>query len=187
MEQKSNRLVSNIKYYSLGVLSSKLVAFIFIPIYAAFILPENLGTYQYLYSIISLIVPIVYQSVWEGMFRFSIVSIGKEYDVINTTTKYVIGLSFVYSVLYFIATFICNFEYSGYLLVCGLSNAAISYWQYAARALKANREYATASILSATVTLLSSILLIVCLKWQIQALFISNYCRHIICCSIFRV
>lgn len=174
MEKKTNRLVSNIKYYSLGVLSSKLVAFIFIPIYAAFIRPESLGTYQYLYSIVSLVVPIVYQSVWEGMFRFSIVTIGKELDVINTTTKYVIGLSLVYSLLFYFATCVLKFEYSGYLLGCGISNAVISYWQYAARALKANREYATASILSAAVTLLSSIILIVCLKWQIRALFISN-------------
>lgn len=173
MATKTDRLVSNLKYYSLGVFASKMITFLFIPIYAAFILPESLGRYQYLFSIISLCIPMLYQSIWEGMFRFSILSKGNEEDVINTTTKYVIGLTGIYSILYFIAVFIWKFNYSGYILLCGISQAAISYWQYAARALKANREYAIASIATTIVTLALNVFLIIVLRMQIEALFIS--------------
>ena len=170
---QSQRLVSNIKYYSLGVLSSKALIFLFIPIYSVFINPEALGRFQYLHSIIALVIPLLYQSIWEGMFRYSIVSKGKEYDVINTTTNYCVVLSLLYTIVFAFSAFVWKIEYSGYILLCGLSQVAISYWQYAARALKENKAYAIASIIGTLVTVLLNVVLIVFLKWQIDALFLS--------------
>ena len=170
---QSQRLVSNIKYYSLGVLSSKALTFLFIPIYSVFINPEALGRFQYLYSIIALIVPVIYQSIWEGMFRYSIISKGKEYDVINTTTKYCGVLSLLYIIVFALGAFVWKIEYPGYILLCGISQVAGSYWQYAARALKENKAYAIASIISTLVTVVLNVVLIIILKWQIEALFLA--------------
>ena len=173
MAVRSQRLVNNLKYYSLGVLSSKALMLIFIPIYSYFIRTDVLGDYQYLMAIVSLVIPVLYQSIWEGMFRFSIVSDGDEYKVINTTTRYAIGLSVIYTVLFALAAFVWKIKYPGYILLSGLSQVAFSYWQFAARALKENKAYAIASIVCTLVTIVLTIVLIVVFKLQIEALFLS--------------
>ena len=173
MAVRSQRLVNNLKYYSLGVLSSKALMLIFIPIYSYFIRTDVLGDYQYLMAIVSLVIPVLYQSIWEGMFRFSIVSDGDEYRVINTTTRYAIGLSVVYTVLFALAAFVWKIKYPGYILLSGLSQVAFSYWQFAARALKENKAYAIASIICTLATIVLNIILIMGFKLQIEALFLS--------------
>ncbi|MBQ7459555.1 MAG: polysaccharide biosynthesis C-terminal domain-containing protein [Bacteroidales bacterium] len=173
MAVRSQRLVNNIKYYSLGVLSSKALMLIFIPIYSYYVRTDVLGDYQYLMAIISLVIPVLYQSVWEGMFRYSIVSNDDEYKVINTTTRYAIGLSFIYTVLFALAAFVWKIKYPGYILLSGLSQVAFSYWQFAARALKENKAYAIASIVCTLVTIVLNVVLIICFKLQIEALFLS--------------
>lgn len=173
MAVRSQRLVNNIKYYSLGVISSKALMLIFIPIISYYVKTDVLGDYQYLMAIISLVIPVLYQSIWEGMFRFSIVSGGDEYKVINTTTRYAIGLSFIYTVLFALAAFVWKIKYPGYILLSGLSQVAFSYWQFAARALKQNKPYAIASIICSLVTIVLNVVLIICFKLQIEALFLS--------------
>jgi O-antigen/teichoic acid export membrane protein len=173
MAVRSQRLVNNIKYYSLGVLSSKALMLIFIPLFSYYVKTDVLGDYQYLIAIISLAIPVLYQSIWEGMFRFSIVSDGDEYKVINTTTRYAIGLSFIYSVLFALVAFVWKIRYPGYILLSGLSQVAFSYWQFAARALKENKAYAIASIVCTLVTIVLNVVLIIWLKLQIEALFLA--------------
>ena len=174
MAQVSNRLTNNIKYYTLGVVSTKLLSFIFVPLYSLYLLPEALGTYQYIFSIISLCIPILYQDIWEGMFRFSILSKGHEIDVINTTSKYFLNLSLLYVVLFGIAAYIFKLDYAGWILLTGLSNSAVSYWQFAARALQENKAYTLSTILCSVLVLLFNVVFIVILKWQIESLFISS-------------
>jgi O-antigen/teichoic acid export membrane protein len=157
----------------LGVLSSKALMLIFIPLFSYYVKTDVLGDYQYLIAIISLAIPVLYQSIWEGMFRFSIVSDGDEYKVINTTTRYAIGLSFIYSVLFALVAFVWKIRYPGYILLSGLSQVAFSYWQFAARALKENKAYAIASIVCTLVTIVLNVVLIIWLKLQIEALFLA--------------
>lgn len=173
MESNSTRLVNNIKYYSIGVFSTRLLAFLFIPLYSIYINPETLGRFQYINSLLLLAVPVLYQSIWEGMFRYSIVSQGNEEKVISTTTRYCLGLSILYIVIFIIAAYILSIDYAIYILLCGLSQMAASYWQFAARALKENLTYTLSTIVCSGITILMNIILIVFLKWQIEALFIS--------------
>lgn len=173
MENESKRLVNNIKYYTIGVFSTRILAFLFIPIYSIYINPEILGQFQYLNSILLLIVPVLYQSIWEGMFRYSIVSKGREIEVINTTTKYCLGLTSIYVFIYFIFVIVYDLEYPIYIFLCGLSQMTISYWQFAARALKENKTYTLSTIVCSAITLLSNVVLIIVFRLQIDALFIS--------------
>lgn len=173
MANDSTRLVSNIKYYTIGVFSTRLLAFLFIPLYSIYINPDSLGQFQYINSLLMLIVPVLYQSIWEGMFRYSIVSNGEEQKVINTTTQYCLGLSVIYTVIFFIAAFVLKIENPIYILLCGISQMAVSYWQFAARALKKNKAYSVSTVVCSAVTIFLNIILIVVFKWQIDALFIS--------------
>lgn len=170
----SSRLVNNIKYYTIGVFSTKILSFLLIPFYTSILLPEELGKFQYILSLISLIVPLIYESIWEGMFRFSIVNGTDGNRIINTSTKYSLGISVIYSILFLIAAYVFHLEYAGWILLCGILFYASSYWQYAARALSENKIYALSTFISSAVTIVANILFVIVFKWQIQALFLAQ-------------
>ena len=56
--------------YFIGNVLSKLMAFILIPIYTIYINTEIYGKYDLISSIISLVVPLVFFQIWDGLFRF---------------------------------------------------------------------------------------------------------------------
>lgn len=71
LESKLIRFVKTAFTFFLGNVLSKIVAFLLIPIYTGYLTPEQFGSYDLVITIISLIVPLIYLQVWDGVFRFA--------------------------------------------------------------------------------------------------------------------
>ena len=54
-----------------GNVMSKLIALFLLPLYTSQLLPEQMGNYDIVMSIINLVAPIAFLQIWDGMFRFA--------------------------------------------------------------------------------------------------------------------
>lgn len=71
MNNKFVRFICTAFTFFMGNVLSKLVAFILIPIYTSYLSPEQFGNYDLTVSVVSLMVPLIYMQVWDGVFRFT--------------------------------------------------------------------------------------------------------------------
>ena len=169
-----NRFIKNIGFYFLGNFATKILQFLFIPIYSFYLSPEEYGDFNYILSIIMLIVPLMFVDIWEGAFRFAIEKKDNEHAVLSTTSCFLIGMLIIYSLIYIIISKIYPIKYDVYILLLSIINTLTSYWQYAARALGLNKIYSLSTTSSALLNICLNIYLIVVLHWGIDALFIAN-------------
>lgn len=171
---RAKRLIKNMGFYFLGTFSTKILQFIFIPIYTTYIITSDFGYFNLTISIISLAIPLLYQSIWEGVLRFTIENENDEQKILSTINIYCIGISLLYSIIFFILTLVIDIQYGIVILLMGLSHMGVSYWQFSARALKENKIYAFSTVVNSAITIALNLILIIVLKWGLLGLFIAN-------------
>lgn len=170
----SGRLIKNIGFYFLSTFATKLLQFLFIPIYSKYIISSEFGYFNLVISVISLLVPILYQSIWEGVLRFLIDSKKDEQKILSTTNIYCASISIVYIFIYILITNIYKVDYSWLILLMGLSQLGASYWQFTARAMQQNKIFAVSSVLSTITTIALNLIFVIFLNWGLFALLIAN-------------
>lgn len=171
---KSNRFAKNLLLYFLSVFSTKIVQFLFIPIYSKYIDTESFGKYNYIFSIVSLFIPLLFLSIWEGILRFVVINKEEKDTIIKSSTKFVLYLTFLYIVVFALLTHLLGIEYGYYIMLLGISQFSVTYWQFTARSLQENKIFAISSIINALVTIVLNVTFIIFLHYGIIALFIAN-------------
>ena len=68
MENK--RIAKKSLLYFIGNFSTKMLSSLLVPIYAFYIATEELGTFDYSQTIMNILIPIVFVSIWEAVIRF---------------------------------------------------------------------------------------------------------------------
>lgn len=171
----SKNLIKKSGLYFIGNISTKFINFILLPIYAYFMSTSDFGSFDLINTIANLFAPIVFFSIWDGVLKFLLDDEQSELEVIISTT-------FIFSfIIFFIITalftiysifFGINYFYiSIYLLL--LVFAFQSLWQYSARGLKENKAYVLASIISAIINFISSVIMLVVFKMGMASLIIA--------------
>lgn len=171
---KTKRLIKNIGLYFLGTFATKILQFLFIPVYTKYINTHDFGYYSLTLSLISLIVPILYQSIWEGILRFVIVEEKDKHKILTTTNYYCIGVTVIYGFIFYLVSTTFEIQYGFLIFVMGISHMGVSYWQFSARALKKNKIYAVSSVVNTGITIAMNFFFIVGLHWQLLGLFVAN-------------
>ena len=177
---KSNRLIKNMGFYFLGTFSTKILQFIFTPFYSKYIDPSHFGYYSLVVSMVALLIPLLYQSIWEAVLRYVIENEGEEKYVLATSSSYLIGLTIIYSIIFLFGFFIFNIEYGIAILIMAISQMGIMYYQFSARALKKNYIYAISTVIHSITTIILNVVLIIIFRWGLLALFIANTVGNII-------
>lgn len=174
MALSTNRFVNNLGFYTIGTFATKLLQFLLIPVYSKYICPEDLGTFNIIIATLSLALPILFQSIYEGTFRFAIENEDKIRSIIATGSKYCMTLSILYSVIFMVTAYLIDLNLSFYILLYGIGQVGTSYWQYSARALKENKIYAISSFVNSVVAIALNLILIICFNNGLKSLLISN-------------
>ncbi len=175
---KTKRLFQNIGFYFLGTFSTKILQFLFIPLYTSYIITSDFGYYNLILSLVSLVIPLLYQSIWEGILRFTIEEENR-FEILSTTNIYCAGISIIYSILFILLSILIDIQYGFLILIMGLSHMGVSYWQFTARALKQNKIFAISTVANSAVTIALNLYLIIVLNWGILALFLANMIGNI--------
>ncbi len=176
---RSNKFIHNLGFYFLGTFSTRILQILFIPLYTKYVNLSDFGYYNLVLSVIALVIPLLYQSIWEGVLRFAIEREGNERRVCSTATFYCIGITIIYTFLFLLFSKVFRIQYGIAILLMGISQMGISYWQFSARALKKNKIYSLSTVVSSAVTIFLNFILIVVFKWSLIALFTSNIAGNI--------
>lgn len=145
---KVSPFIKKMVMYFIGSLSSKIMNFILVPIYAYYVAASDLGQYDYVVTLANVIMPIVYLAIWESILKFCLQETTEDKKNITSTA---LMLFFVMSCICFA---ICGFSYvvnnkdTNYitLLIIVVISGATSIWQFSARALRENRQYVIAGV-----------------------------------------
>ena len=110
MENKNEKLAKKSLIYFIGSLSSKILNFILVPIYAYTISSSDLGNYDYIITLANIIIPVIYIVLWDGILKFSLSQKAEEKKITTTSSLFILTINIVLMVLnllseYFIIIF----------------------------------------------------------------------------------
>ncbi|OPX44826.1 polysaccharide biosynthesis protein [Ruminiclostridium hungatei] len=174
---REKTLAKNSVIYMTGTLSSKLLVFLLLPIYTAYLSTSEYGYYDVICTTVLMIVPIVSVQIYDGIYRFSLDS-GDDRSVSDkyiTNALFIIIIAVLMTVPLAIAAnyfFKIEFFYLIYLQI--LATCIFNTWQMIARGLKKNMLFAVSGIIMTFLMLLLNILFIVVLHYSVRALILSN-------------
>lgn len=182
MENKNKRLAKKSLIYFIGNLSSKILNFLLVPIYAYTISSTDLGNYDYIITLASIIIPIVYMVLWEAILKFSLSQKATIRRITTTTSIFTIILNIIIiPIMYIVFQYFYNIGVNaiyivGIFVLYGLTNI----WQYYARALKYEKVYVFSSIIATISNLIMNIIFICVLKMGFIGLAISYIVSNVI-------
>ena len=161
--------------YFLGNAFTKLVSFFLLPLYTNKIDPASYGEYNLIISIINIVVPVCFLSIWDSVFRFSF-----DYESEDGKNKaFKIGLPMMLiGTLLIVAITIPTYFVFGYkypLLVClyAIMSAYQYYYTVLARSLKHNGLFVASGCANSLISILINIVLIVVFHRGIESFYIS--------------
>ncbi len=173
--------------YFIGNVLSKLMAFFLIPIYTIYISTEIYGKYDLISSIISLVVPLIFFQIWDGLFRFiyDYKTDKDKYKVVsNGLIVFIFGI-LIYEIFFIIVSIFIKIPSSIFVNLYGISYAAQYIFGTFSRTFKKNKLYMVSGVVNTLVNLVSNIIIIVFLKYRtIGGLFLSIVLGNVVQCII---
>ncbi|MFP3888201.1 oligosaccharide flippase family protein [Priestia filamentosa] len=171
-------MTKKISIYFVGMLSSKILSVLLIPLYAFYVSTTVLGYYDYIQTIMSITIPIAYIAIWEAILKFILAEEDEMQKkvIISTSTVFSIVITLVLVVSVFITLFLSSSQSLSIILLITVMFATYALaliWQYMARSLGANKVYVFAGIISTILNFIAIILLVCITKWKLEGLFIA--------------
>ena len=174
-----NRLVKKTGIYFIGNIASRCMTALLIPIYALFVTGDALGSYDYLITLNSILYPVAFGAVWEGVLKYGI---GNDPLVPRENVLASAFCIFLPVLAAFIALQIPVCLSLGYSRIESLSLAVMicvtglaSVWQYCVRALGHTRRYIESGIAGSACNFGLVMVLVCALNGQLLGL-VTSYC-----------
>ncbi|HBZ60794.1 MAG TPA: hypothetical protein DEO30_07840 [Lactococcus sp.] len=176
-KNKEHSIVKKTAIYAVGTLSSNLLKVLILPIYAGYILPTDLGRFDYQNTIASFLAPIMFLAVWEGILRFGLNENNREKltSLISTTVFFGLGATIFWAIILpFPYLRIFNtLPYVHLFIISLLLQPILSTLQIAVRGIKESKNYVISGIISTFVNVGLLIFLVVFLRLGLLGLLLS--------------
>lgn len=176
ISNRSKKFFRDFGIYGIGVLGTRIITFLMIPLYTYFIQKSDYGYFDLCLNLCLLMIPVMTLQMREGAFRFLLVTQddNERQSIITAiykqfTVNLVIG-SAVFAILY------CFID-ANYMLETGILLAVMSFHEIIlqiTRGLGKNKVYATSNILNAFFIGLLSVLFVVILKTGVEGIYLAN-------------
>jgi O-antigen/teichoic acid export membrane protein len=170
---KINTFLKKTSIYFIGNISTRLLSLVLIPIYAFFTTKSDLGEFDYLITLSSVLYPILFIAIWESILRFILKadSIEERNSIITNALIYSLLASIVSLVLMgLIGTYIKD---AWFIYALTVSYGMSTIWLYLARATSNNRLYVFASLFGSVINILMVVLFVTVLNYGFLGLYVS--------------
>ena len=169
----NSRVIKKSAIYLIGNFSSKILMAIIIPIYAFYVESSDLGYFDYSQTIMSIVIPIAFFSVWEAILKFTIDDKYGKNEIINSAILLSIGACVIIIAGMVVVSLFVDIQYFGYIVLMFIMYGLIQIWQYAARGLDDSKIYVLSGIVGTLVNFGAVFLLVVWCRLGLKGLFIS--------------
>lgn len=167
------RLLKNTFLYFVGTLATRLLNFLFLPLYTERIPAADFGYYGFVYSMLSVVMPSLFFMVWDVFLRFTLdekTDEGRE-RVASTVLLCTGALFLAYGAL-FVAVGLLHPVRDLWLILLVSFTWLLAYiWQSGMRAHGHNRLYAIGGVAATAVTVTVNLVFILVLRWHSVTLY----------------
>ena len=186
---REKTLIKNTAIITIGKISTQLITFFLLPIYTAVLSTAEYGTVDLLNTLISLMLPIVTFQIEQAVFRNLIENrnnINNQKGAITTTLVTVSLQVILYLIVFMIISPLIKNDYKYFLVTNVIANIFSSIFLQISRGLGNNKEYAVAGFISAFITIMLNIVLIVYYKLGAYGMLI-GYLIGSVSCSVYLI
>lgn len=186
---REKTLVKNTAILTIGKICTQMITFFLLPLYTAILSTEEFGIVDLLNTLVSLLLPIVTFQVEQALFRSLIDVRNNEIEkkkIISTGFFSVLIQSIIYLVIFAIISPFVHNEYKAFLATNVVAYIFASIFQQIARGIGDNKNYTVASFVSAIVTIVANVLLLVAIKLGARGMLLGNMLGQL-ACSIYLI
>ena len=169
-------LFKNTAIIAIGRVSTQIISFLLLPLYTSKLSPEEFGTYDFLATLCTFLLPVITLVMEESMFRFLIDAEDSKNKnkVITATCFYTIIGTVVFTLIAFVVMKIISFEYTITYLLFIISNILLGLSNSLSRGEGKIKLYSIGNFILGFVTIILNILFIVALNWGVGGLLWAN-------------
>lgn len=180
---REKELAKNTIILTFGRICTQFISFILLPLYTAILEPSEYGIADLFNSYIYLLIPVISLMLDQGLFRFLIDNRTNERKKAALLTT-VLVLNAI-EIIIFTIIFLClapfiHSEYKYFILYDVSLNILLNTLMQYARGIGKNSYYAISSFISATVAVISNVILLVVFRFGALGLFYSTLISRVI-------
>ncbi|MBF7113508.1 oligosaccharide flippase family protein [Pediococcus pentosaceus] len=167
---KYKKLFSNSIVFSIGNLGSKMITFFMVPLYTRYLSTGQYGKSDVIITLVDLLTPILTLSIIDAVFRFALDRNSNKTEVLTNG----LVVSFASLIIFcLVAPFLSHIQYGIYICVLTYLSAIESMLQQFARGIGKSLLYAFTGLIMTGATVISNVILIVFLGWNLQGYLFS--------------
>lgn len=170
---KAKKLLQNTMLYTISNFGSKIFTFLIVPLYTYYLTTSEYGTYDTVYSMIALIMPMCILAVHEGLLRWLLKSEEEDSTIAYTGfTLYFLFIAFT-DIFLFLLFGIWRWEFSNLFILCLTTSTLNEVMQFSTRGVKRNIPFAISGVIQTLVMLALIILFVIVLRVGIRGMLLS--------------
>lgn len=174
-ERNRNReLISGTVIYAVGGFGTKILSFLFVPLYTYYILPADMGIYDLVITTVSLLTPVITIQIGDAAYRWLIGGEGRQQEYLGIAYKVLAMHIILAAVILFVIYWITGYAYAGYFFVILTGSAVFNTMQKLLRGVKNQKLVAGSGIVYTAVFLFFNIVQICFLERGIQGMLLSS-------------
>ncbi|EJT5936550.1 oligosaccharide flippase family protein [Clostridium perfringens] len=179
---RNKRLARNTVIYFIGNISTKLMSFLLLPLYTAYLSPTDYGEVDLIFTYTSIIIPIMTLQITFAAFRYLFDTNKYEEQrkiISNAVIVQLIGMG-IFTIIYIIIWNIFKFNMGFIIIIYLFLSSFSSMMQQLIRGLGKNVIFASVGVISTAVQLFCNVIFIVGIGMRSTALIISPIIASII-------
>lgn len=167
--------------YFVGTVLTKLISFLLLPLYTAYISPADYGVYDLYNAYISFLCSVLFLDIWAGIMRFMYDYTGEEKKKPISCGLSIFSISsMLYTIILIVVFAVFHIEYPLLLFAYGILMNLQTLVGYIARGYGKNVLYTAAGLIGSIVTIVFNIVLLVNFKMDYSALFIASCIGYVV-------
>jgi O-antigen/teichoic acid export membrane protein len=175
--QELKRFIKNSGIYFVGNILSKVILFFMLPIYTAYIPPDQYGTYDMVGAYVTLISGVLFFDIWSAVLRYMFLQNeeGKsKYNAVYSGALIFISSGVLFSIVAYLVGKVAGFQYLPLVIAYGFLTCLLSYYSFVVRGFGKNIIFAVSGIIATITQVVSNLVLIIIARKDFSALYISN-------------
>lgn len=174
-EGKTAGLIKNTGILAIGSFSSKILVFLLVPLYTAVLTTEEYGSYDIIYSTVSLLAPLLTLNIADAMMRFSM----DEGADVPRIARSGLAITLASGAVVLAVQFVPNAPWQplagiGWLAPLYASTALYQSLSLLARGLERMKDIAIAGVASSVVLVSFNVVLLLFVDWGLDGYFAAN-------------
>lgn len=182
---RGKELAKNTIIVAVGKISTQFISFFLLPLYTAVLSTQEYGTVELFNTCVALLLPVFTVQIEQGVFRYLIdvrdSEEGKR-SVVSSALLFVIFQCVLWFVLFLLIQPMIHIEYKIFIALNMVGNAFAMVLQQVARGFGDNVSYSIGSFVTASLTIVFNVLLLVAIKMGAAGMLLAILIGNVSCC-----